>query len=494
MKPSLLLLAASLIANVAFVAFVATRPTEHSPAAASAPAAPTPAAAPSAAALRAALASGDAAALQAAGLAPDLAREVALSRSLSRVFEKIHAAQGATSADGHWWRSQNPGGLSREQQLLLRREFTAALTASFGDDLGLFSSAADAGKFNFLSPAKRAALRNITEDYDEMMAKFGANDLQLASDKEKLKLLRAERDRDIAALLTPAELADYELRTSPSAATVRSRYGAALASEDDFKKIYALQKAFDEKFPAVALSGNIPPETLRGRADAQRQLQDDIRSALGDDRYAALRRANDTELRTLDSLVSRLGLPADTTDRVATARETYAAESQRINADPALALPDRRAQLQALGTKARTELASTLGTEVADAFAPRAAWIGLLQNGLAFSTSAVANTPGSLSLSGGPAPSVFPIMPAGLPGATGQRQVVNFVSSTSDSGAGNVPSGGTLFLGGASGEPTTRTMQVMSFSSSSTNSTGPDPHGSTPTTTTTVTPAPAPKP
>ena len=60
----------------------------------------------------------------------------------------------------------------------------------------------------------------------------------------KLRLLRAERD--IAALLSPSELADYELRTSPSAATVRHRYGGALQTEDDFRKVYARPKAYDE--------------------------------------------------------------------------------------------------------------------------------------------------------------------------------------------------------------------------------------------------------
>ena len=39
------------------------------------------------------------------------------------------------------------------------------------------------------------------KDYDEMMAKFSTGGVQLASDKERLRLLRAERARDIAALL-----------------------------------------------------------------------------------------------------------------------------------------------------------------------------------------------------------------------------------------------------------------------------------------------------
>lgn len=483
MKPTTLLLAASLIANVALVAVFATRSTAPTPATTSA--AVTPARSDSAA-LRAALASGDATALRAAGLSADLSREIALSRALSRSFEKVRAAKSATTADGRWWQAPNSGGLSREQQLLLRRDFTDALSASFGDDLGLFSTVGDAAQLDFLSPDKRAALRRIMQDYAEMMAKFSPDGVQLASDKEKLRLLRAERDRDIATLLSPSELADYELRTSASAATVRNRYGDAIQSEDDFRKLYALQKAFDERFPADALAGRVSMDTMRARADAQQQLQADIRSTLGDEKYAALRRATDSELRTLDSLVTRLGLPANTTDRLATARETYAAESQRINANTTLSASDRRAQLQDLGTKAKAELTSTLGPEAADAFAPRASWVGMLQGGIAFSTKPVANSPGNLSLAGGATQSVYPVMPAGTPGpgTPGVRQIVNVISSSTEN---TTNSGGTLFLGGTPLERPAGTTQFITIGTSTAT------HSDTPTTTT-VTPAPTPTP
>lgn len=478
MKPTSLLLAASLVANLALIAFVATRPAD--------PAAASPrAAAPAANSARATSASDPAGSTSTASATTE-ARDTAVGRAFARYQQRLQAARAASSgSDARWWRTNSASARNREEELAARRELTDALIAAFGDDLGL--GGADRSSLNFLSPQKRAALLSIMQDYDEMMAKFGGGGIQLASDKEKLRLLRSERDRDIAALLTPAELADYELRTSSSAATLRTRYGDAIASEDDFKKLYALQKAFDEKFPADAFTGRVTMEAMRARADAQQQLQADMRTTVGDEKFAALRRANDSELRSLDSLVTRLGLPANTTDRVATARETYAAESQRINADTSLSATDRRAQLQTLGAKAKTELAATLGNEVAEAFTPRASWVGMLQGGLAFSTTPVANSPGGLSLAGGPSQSVFPVMPAGTagPGTPGVRQVVNVISSTNET-TGHA-GGGTFILGGVA--PVERSMQVISFGPGATT-TGPNPHGDT----TTTAPTPTPKP
>ncbi|MBL9186051.1 MAG: hypothetical protein JNK23_01095 [Opitutaceae bacterium] len=414
MKPFALLLAASLAANAAFVAVFVTQ----SPSAPPAPAASAPLAASrgaSADALRTALASGDAAALEAAGLSRDLARELALGRTIGRLADQ--ARGGAPAGDGRWWTNRHAAA-TREAQAAARRQLSAALAAALGIDLGL---GADPAQFAFLPAAKRDQLRRITDDYDEMIAKFSASGLQLPSDRERLRLLRAERERDIAALLTPEEKLAYDLRTSPSAATVRNRYGDAIESEAEFQRVYALQKAFDEKYSREALVGRISPETLRARSEAERQLDADLRAAVGDDRYAALRRAADPDVRNLDSLVSRLSLPSTATDTILAARDTYAAASQRINADTSISVPERRTQIQALAERAKADVTRTLGTEAGTTYAQVSPWINHLSGGLAYSTQPQSNSPPGLGLG---QQSVFPVLPAGVNAAAGTRQVI----------------------------------------------------------------------
>lgn len=430
-KPTTLVLAASLVANLAVVGvYFSSRSTN----AVSAPASSATAAAKSTAgraanadALRAALDSGDAAALEAAGLSADTARELVLGRSLARIAEKMRAAQAAASGDGKWWRSRsgsNPA--AREQMMLVRRELSDALIAAFGDD---FMTGGGVSQLSFLSPQKRDALRKITQDYDEMMAKYGAQDgVQLASDREKLKLLKAERERDFAALLSPDELLEYQMRTSGTGMTLRSRLGEAIASEEDFKRLFILQKAFDEKYSMEGFNGRITPEVMRQRSEASQQLQADMRAALGDDAYKALQRASDNDVRTLDSLITRLSLPADTTDKVLAARDSYSAESKRIMADAATPFPQRREQIQALAARAKTELASTLGTEAADAYAQRSQWVNMLQGGMGFSTNPNDAPAGAMSFGGGFGSGVVAVTPAGVGNV---RQAVSFSSSTS---------------------------------------------------------------
>lgn len=480
MKPTHLVLAASLVANVAFVAvyFSARAPDSTVAARPAATAAASSAAtsATNADALKAALASGDAAALEAAGLSADTARELVLGRSLARIAEKMRAAQAAVSGDGKWWRTR-PGGnpASREQMMAARRELSDALVAAFGDD---FMAGNSGTQLSFLSPEKRDALRKITQDYDEMMMKYGSQDgVQLPSDREKLALLKAERDRDLAALLTPDELLEHQMRTSSTGMMLRSRFGEAIASEEDFKKLFVLQKAFDDRYSMENFSGRMTPELMRQRGEATQQLQADMRAAVGADAYAAIQRASDNDTRTLNSLVTRLNLSADTTDKVLAARDSYSAESKRIMADTSTPYPQRREQVQALAAKAKTELASTLGTEGAEAYAQRSQWVNMLQGGTGFSTNPKDSPAGATAFGGGFGPSVFPVMPAGVGG--GVRQAVSFSSSMS-----GPPPGATIFMNTGDGHPPGANVnQTISIISTSTGApaTATVSSGSTPT-------------
>jgi hypothetical protein len=484
--PLTLLLVASLLTNFALLGLHYTsRPADATGGATKSSTASTSSTGEKSAATPAA----DAAA--AAGLPADAARDAALGRAFARFAEKMRAARAASAGDGQWWRNKTgTSALSREQMAQARRELSEAMIAAFGDDLGI--GGVDNSRLTFLSPEKREKLRSILGDYDELMAKFGAQGgIQLASDKEKLKLLTSERARDIAALLTPEELADYEMRTSATANTVRNRYGDGIATEEDFKKIYALQKAYDDKFPAGSLNGRITPEVMKARSDAALQLQADLRAAIGDEAYAALKRASDNDLKQVSDLASRLNLPADTTDRVAATRDTYAAESQRIMADAAIPFPQRREQLQALAARAKADLSATLGAEAADAYAQRSPWVSMLQSGMGYSTTPTANSPGALSLGGGTGPSVFPVMPAGVGGGA-TRQVVNFASEqiVTDRPVALSP-GGNLIIGGT---PSTAGAQVYSITSTISNegrSTTDAPGTATLTKVITTAPAPA---
>ena len=170
---------------------------------------------------------------------------------------------------------------------------------------------------------------------------------------------------------------------------VRGRFGDGIQSEEDFKKLVALQKTFNDQFspPDGLPPGQQSPVFFAARADAEAKLVDDMHAALGDDGFAALAHGSDPDYKMATSLATRLNLPGGTADAVLATRESYAALSQQINQDASLSPQDRRTQLQALADKAGADLQNILGAEGATVYDQQANWVNMLKGGGAFSTN-----------------------------------------------------------------------------------------------------------
>ncbi|MBI5769434.1 MAG: hypothetical protein HZA93_16690 [Verrucomicrobia bacterium] len=414
MKLAPAVLAVSLAANIGLVALLwrrseTTPPAPHAPAEPRAPDAALAAEAKKRDTLLAALSGGDPAAMTAAGVPAEVANHLAAARAFGRLAALERDGRGKVAVPAEYWR-RGPGKPrpppTREQRAersAAEREFEVAMKKAFGEDP--FGGGGD-GRFGFLAAATRERLERIERDYDEMRREVSldAEGFQLAADREKLKLLETEKQRDLMAAMTPAERDQFELRSSPAANAIIGRYGDILASEDEFRRLFTIQKAFDEKYssPDYQLRPRTPEEN-RQRAEAERQLNDDLRAAIGDDRWAATSRANDREFQSLTTLAARLNLPAATADQVYALRDNYAAQSAAINQNATLSATERRSQLTALAGRAKADLGARLGTDGGDAYARSASWVNLLQNGQAFTTDARQLPAGSPRPGGGTA-------------------------------------------------------------------------------------------
>jgi len=365
--------------------------------------------------LRVALVSGDVNTLTAAGLPPETARHMALGRAYLKQQERLRALRESTDqTDAYWKREFGPDGYSsrtpekRAELMLIQRDYREEVRAALGEDpntvLGGHSLA-------FLPADAREKLRRIEEDYSELMSEvYGeAGGVQLPSDREKLRLLQTEKERDIAAALGPEAYEQYLLRVSPTAGNIRNRYGAAIKDEAQYRQIFALQKAFDDRFAVNMLLAESPSAAERQtRREAEQQLQQAIAAVLGPEQSQVAQRSNDYEYRTLTALTARLNLPAGTPEQIYAARDAYAAQSQQINANTALSRVERSRQLRALGEQALADLRRTMGAEGAQTYAQRSGWLGILRKGAAFTT----NPTGQSGVINFASPGVVPVPPA----------------------------------------------------------------------------------
>jgi len=395
MKALPLLLVASLVANAAFVTVTLRRPASDSAAAFSDSG--NPASAGASAAARAKAASGSAATqtdivsalkandpealrdlLRSAGLPDETVRNLVGTAIWSRYRDRMKALQPKPDPSKPWWKNDQGnwyGNMTREQRSEMRRlqrEANDESTRVLGPNKDNNGWGHQDARLTFLPEEKRASYREIEQDYQDLIQEV-QQDMQgfaLPSDTEKIRFLKEEQKRDLAAILTPAELADYELRMSNTAQQLRWKMTRFDGTEDEYRKVFAAQKAFDDSQQTDAYGNpiNQTPEDWKKRQEAEKVLGTQIKEALGADRYADYVRSQTYEYQQLSSVAKRLALPPETVSQVYNLRSEVSAESQRIADNESLA-PDQKKQAFAeLAARTREQVKKSLGDEAAGVY------------------------------------------------------------------------------------------------------------------------------
>jgi hypothetical protein len=247
--------------------------------------------------------------LRALGLSEYLIRML-VRQELDRRYQEREQAQLAKAGNEYWkhdffyarWKNTDP-----LKMLDLQREKEGELKALLGPERTPEQSYDI--RYAFLTPAKAEQLRRIDEDYMVLnQADATFDGIVLPEDRERLDYLEKQKRSDLAELLTPEELADYDLRSSQTSRALRFQLSAFDASENEFKTLYAIRKAYDERHPS-------PPNVLYtpflGTQKERDALDAEIKTALGDTRYADYKRSQDQDYKILAKLSTRLDLPPE---------------------------------------------------------------------------------------------------------------------------------------------------------------------------------------
>jgi hypothetical protein len=328
--------------------------------------------------------------LRAAGFPPHLIRAI-VSAHLEAKFESRMGELVGPLRETPFWKNDpfNSGMNSkfwedysqiyRERSKLTRELLGSDLYAPDGDE-----AAAQRRQFGELSQAKVDMIQRINDDYAEMMSQVraGMQGITLPEDREKLALLEKEKRADLAAFLTPQELEDYEMRSSPVMARLRSTLAVMNPTDDEARVLFRVQQKYSDQINPTG-GGTLPLDFMDTRRAAQQQMFDELKGGLGPERYAQYLRAQNSEFQALNRIAQQESIPTDAAIRAFNLRDQFAAESTRIAADPALSLEQERTALKNLGQTARVQLIGTLGQNAGAAYAQTARWVGYIENGSA---------------------------------------------------------------------------------------------------------------
>lgn len=225
-------------------------------------------------------------------------------------------------------------------------------------------------QFGGLSEAKVAALEKIQQDYNDMRQEMfeqqqrgggATNGRDIAAQQ---KLLQEEQERDIAALLTPDEKLEYELRNSSTANQVRSQLRGVDVNEQEFRELFAAQKAYEAANPRQTGGPQTVAQLQSGLA-AWEDYQRTAQTVLGADRYRDYLLSSQLGNPAAKSFFTeRPGITTSQIQELARVARSVPIEMQQASA-PGLSSDERRAQMAAATEKLRARVVQILGAQYA---------------------------------------------------------------------------------------------------------------------------------
>jgi hypothetical protein len=218
--------------------------------------------------------------------------------------------------------------------------------------------------FSAVPDVKRDQVRAIQENYwaqsdDIKQRTMGYLEPE---DRDEFQRIKNERRDALAKVLTPREMQDYEMSTSDLTPKLRSRLNDVNPTDDELRKIFDLNQQLDERYSLSRKNPDpLDQEFTATRASAEKEVEQNIRSVLGDDRYAEYERSRDPAYQAISKAGTEAGLTKDAIVQVYDAQRQMKEASQQIQADPGLTPEQRQQSLNDLRNQAQQKLQQLVG-------------------------------------------------------------------------------------------------------------------------------------
>jgi hypothetical protein len=227
---------------------------------------------------------------------------------------------------------------------------------------------------DFIPEDKQAKIVDLMQTYQAKAVqslKGGAPD---AEDMKQIQNVQKEMETEMAKILTPEEMEDYQLRLSQTAMLMRMQLGPFEPNEQEFRDLFKVRKAFDDEHGIMGMG--LMGDSSKMKA-AQAELNEQIKQILSEDRYSDYERSQDFAFQSLAKVAERQGLPKESAVQVYDMKQLAEAEAQRLRADQTMSDEQRRAALQAIRAETENSITQVMGQAGFQAYQnqPGAHWI-----------------------------------------------------------------------------------------------------------------------
>ena len=315
--------------------------------------------------------------LRAFGTPEETIRDIILT-DIAKTYSRRKAEVRAQGGAYRWWQTSETGEvddaadpalkerideIDAEQHALVQEllgvDFDTELARYWGADED------ETRLYGFLTEEKRDRLVEVQERFDELERQIydGSKGFLLDKDEEALRQLQTQREAELARVLTPEELEEFHLRNSPTAANLRAQLHGFNPSQEEFRKLFRLQKTFDDRFNN-GFSVNDPAQMevqAAAQEQAQQALNEEMRRTLGSQRYAEYERAQDPDYRALLQFKDRFETSPALANRVYDMKTEAERQKLRVESNPNMTLEQRAQALSAIAQETERSVSQLMG-------------------------------------------------------------------------------------------------------------------------------------
>jgi LysM repeat protein len=224
--------------------------------------------------------------------------------------------------------------------------------------------------FSELSSEARQSVQEISvrsrqrlQSYLEAQQKEGK-----PADPVELARLHQQTRAELAQVLNPAQLEEFLLRYSQTAADLRAKLRGVEVTPDEFRALFRARDPVEQQL--LASSGDSDADAVQQRAALQKKVEDSLKELLGPDRYQTYRMAQDAAYRDAVTLAQQAGAPASRIQNLYELLQTTRQEEARVRNDSTLTDEQKAQQLKDIADQQQKAQDQLLGAAQAQTAQP----------------------------------------------------------------------------------------------------------------------------
>jgi hypothetical protein len=303
--------------------------------------------------------------LRSIGCPEETIRDIILA-DVNKLYDQKKKQLRGTPQKYEFWKSGNPWMPTGDAETIAKIRTLDEERGTFLRSLGIepdFKTEA-ANVFNpfetmldFLPDNKKTQVMKM---FSEMQAKMAKLSKDGNPDPKEMMKVQREVEEMVKQQLSPEEALQYELRFSMTANMMRNQVAGFDPSEDEFMKVYKLRKGFDEQFSPMGMGDESEAERDK-RQKAEKELKQEIKQALGDERYKDYELAQDWQFQQTLRALKRADLGVAEAKQVNVMKKLAEEQASSIRNDKSLSQAQKTTALEAIRTETESSFKKYLG-------------------------------------------------------------------------------------------------------------------------------------